>query len=80
VAGLSPGAASATCFSLASSCAAGEAGSSVSVAQYFKAMHGLELAAPQLPCIDVHSSSSSSSGSEGEGSSRHIWYPLELCR
>jgi hypothetical protein len=78
VAGLSAGAASATSFSLRSSCAAGEAGSSVSVQQYFKAVHGLQLAAPQLPCIEVASSSSEGEGSSS--SSQHIWYPLELCR
>uniref|UniRef100_A0A383VYD8 Piwi domain-containing protein n=1 Tax=Tetradesmus obliquus TaxID=3088 RepID=A0A383VYD8_TETOB len=79
VAGLSPGPAAATSFSLARSCAAGAAGSTVSVAQYFAAAHGLTLAAPQLPCVDVGHSSGSSSG-DGEGGSRqHIWYPLELC-
>jgi hypothetical protein len=72
VAGLSPEPASATSITLHASCAAGQAGSSVSVAQYFKAVHGLELTAPQLPCVDVGSGSSSSS--------QHIWYPLELCR
>jgi hypothetical protein len=80
VAGLSAGGASSTSFSLGSSCAAGQAGSSVSVQQYFKAVHGLELAAPQLPCIDVASSSSSAGEGSSSSSSQHIWYPLELCR
>jgi hypothetical protein len=80
VAGLSVGGACSTSFSLGSSCAAGEAGSSVSVQQYFKAVHGLELAAPQLPCIDVASSSSSAGEGSSSSSSQHIWYPLELCR
>jgi hypothetical protein len=45
-----------------------QAGATVSVAQHFKAAYGLELSAPQLPCVDV--------GRRGQ----HIWYPLELCR
>jgi hypothetical protein len=40
----------------------------MSVAAYFRSVYGLELAAPQLPCVDV--------GRRGQ----HIWYPLELCR
>ena len=44
-------------------------GAVVSVAAYFKAVYGLELAAPQLPCVDV-----------GRKGGPPILYPLELCR
>lgn len=79
---LSPGSAADTTFTLNSSSSgrrqqqqqqggveALQEGASVSVASYFKAVYGLELAAPQLPCVDV-----------GRQGGQPIWYPLELCR
>lgn len=78
---LSPGSAADTTFTLNSSSSGrrqqqqqqgGEAlqdGSTVSVASYFKAVYGLDPAAPQLPCVDV-----------GRQGGQPIWYPLELCR
>jgi hypothetical protein len=79
IARLSPGSAADTTFKLNSSSSGrrqqqqqGEPlpdGSTVSVAAYFKAVYGVELAAPQLPCVDV-----------GRQGGQPIWYPLELCR
>lgn len=78
IARLSPSSAADTTFTLNSSSSSrrqqqqGESlpnGSTVSVAAYFKAVYGVELAAPQLPCVDV-----------GRQGGQAIWYPLELCR